>query len=313
MNVLITGANGFIGSYLARFLLEKGNNILACARQFHESTRQLLTGAEFIEMDVLNTEQLNSIVVNADIIIHTSTANDIISKNTLSGIELSAIGTKNLLGFAVKNNIPRCIVFSTLQVYGTELTGVIDEKSPLNFQNDYAINHLYAEMYAEMYTRLKKVQCVSVRPSNVYGRIRTKAFNRWSLVPGCFCKEAIDTGTITIKSSGKQMRNFVNLQNLSMAIECIMQHFPDSYENYNLASSEANTMADVAAKVKKVYEENYSGGITINITGTEPSASNHFVISLDKLKEIGFTENKNFTLETEIAELFNYLQTNRHV
>ena len=309
MKVLITGANGFIGSYLAQFFLRKGYSVVATARQFHTSTKELLGNAELIELDVLNLEQLNTISIQADVIIHTATANDIVSKNTLAGIELSATGTKNILDFAIKNEIPKCMVFSTLQVYGTELQGNIDEQSPLYFQNDYGLNHLYAEMYAEMYSRFKKVQCVSVRPSNVYGRLLTKSFNRWSLVPGGFCKEALESGTITIKSSGKQMRNFVNLENLSRAVECILQHFPDRYECYNLASSAANTMAEVAEKVKEVFKEKYQKEINIHITGNEPAETNNFSISLEKLKQIGFTEDKNFTLESEIAELFNYLQT----
>ena len=252
MKVLVTGANGFIGSYLSHFLLKRGYIVTAAARQFHESTKVLLAKAELISLDVLNTEQLNKLSINADIIIHTATANDIISKKTMDGIELSAAGTKNILDFAVKNNIANCIVFSTLQVYGTELLGAIDENSQLHFQNDYGLNHLYAEMIAEMYTRLKKVQCVSVRPANVYGRILTGSFNRWNLVPGCFCKEAMEKGTITIRSSGKQMRNFINLENLSRAVDCIVQHFPNRYECYNLASSQAYTMAEVAIKVKRV-------------------------------------------------------------
>ena len=309
MRILITGANGFIGSYLADFFLKKGHEVIATSRQFHPSTLALLSKATIFNLDVLDTEQLNGLSVNADLVIHAATANDIVSKNALKGIELSAIGTKNILDLAVRNKISRCIVFSTLQVYGIELTGKIDENSPLHYQNDYGMNHLFGEMYAESYSRQGKVNCVSVRPSNVYGRIISDSFNRWSLVPGCFCKEIHESGTITIKSSGKQMRNFVNLENLSRAVSSIAEHFPASYECYNLASSQANTMAEVAEKVKAVYEKLYNKKVQLNITGTEPLATNFFDISLDKLKKMGFTEDDNYTLESEIDQLFNYLKS----
>lgn len=309
MKVLITGANGFIGSYLSYYLATHGYHVVASARSFHQSTQELLNNAELIPLDVLDTEQLKNTFINADCIIHTATANDIISRDTLSGIELSVTGTKNILDFAIKNNIPKCIVFSTLQVYGTELIGDIDETSPLHFQNDYALNHLYAELMAEMYTRQQKVKCVSVRPSNVYGRLLTKAFNRWSLVPGGFCKEAIESGSITIKSSGKQMRNFVNLENLSRAIECILQNFPMKFESYNLASSHGFTMKEMAEIVKKVGDQELNKKISINILGNEPIATNYFNISLDKLKSIGFVEDYNYTVETEIKEIIKFLNT----
>jgi nucleoside-diphosphate-sugar epimerase len=311
MRVLITGANGFIGSYLANYFLQKGYEVIATSRQFHSSTRTLLKNARLFDLDVLNTGQLQNLSLQADMIVHTATANDIISRDGIKGIELSAIGTKNILEFGAKNGIQKCIVFSTLQVYGTELTGEVSESSPLHFQNDYGINHLFAEMYAEMYSRQGKVQCVSVRPSNVYGRILSDAFNRWSLVPGCFCKEAVDSGTITIRSSGKQMRNFVNLENLSRAIECIMQQFPDQYESYNLASSQGFTMLKVAEITKQVFEKEFQKSLEIQITGAEPVNTNFFNLNIDKLKAVGFTEDEKFTLESEITEIFSYLKSKK--
>lgn len=307
MKILITGANGYIGSYLAAYFLEKGADVIASSRQFHPSTKTLLSKAELLELDVLDKAALNRLSVEADVLIHTATANDIISKDTLKGIELSAVGTKNILDFAIQHRIPNVMVFSTLQVYGTELSGRITENSPLHYQNDYGLNHLFGEMYAEMYARQGKLKTVAVRPSNVYGRVLTGAFNRWNLVPGCFCKEAVESGTITIKSSGLQMRNFVNLQNLSRAVDCILQHFPDSYECYNLASSQANTMVEAAEKVKAVYESMFKKTVQLIITGTEPKATNHFEVSLKKLEQIGFTEDENYTMESEIKHVFNYL------
>ena len=308
MKILITGANGFIGSYLANYFLRNHYEVTATSRRFHESIKRLLSNARLVEADVLIPEQLNSFSSDSDILIHTATANDIISKDSLKGVELSAIGTKNILDFAAKNKIGRCIIFSTLQVYGIELHGEINENSPLNYQNDYGLNHLFAEMYAEMYSRQNKIQCVSVRPANIYGRILTDTFNRWSLVPGCFCKEAYESGTITIKSSGRQMRNFINLENLSRSVECIAKQFPDNYECFNLASSQVYSMLQVAEKVKRIYESKFGQLVHLNIAGTEPKDANHFSVRLEKLKSIGFTENDHYTLETEIGQIFNYLK-----
>lgn len=309
MKILITGANGFIGSYLAHFFLQKGYEVIAASRQFHPSTQNLLKNARLIDLDVLDTGQLQNTATQADVIIHTATANDIISKNAIKGMELSAIGTKNILDLAVRNNIPKCIVFSTLQVYGTELSGEISETSPLHYGNDYGINHLMAEMYAEMYSRQGKVKCVSVRPSNVYGPVLTDAFNRWSLVPGCFCKEAIEAGTITIKSSGKQTRNFVHLENLSRAVEGIIKRFPDSYECYNLASSQCLMMTEVAGITKQVYEKEFNRPLQVKIEGTEPAEPNHFSIRLNKLQSIGFREDENSSLQAAITDIFKYLKS----
>lgn len=312
MKILITGANGFIGSYLVNYFLQEGHDVIAAFRQFHPAMASLLNNAQVIEMDVLNDRQLQNLTVPADVIIHTATANDIISRNSIKGIELSAIGTKNILDFAVKNTIPKCIVFSTLQVYGTELAGEISESTSLNFQNDYAINHLIAEMYAEQYHRQNKVKCAVVRPSNVYGNILTASFNRWSLIPGCFCKEAMESSSITIKSSGLQMRNFVNLQNLAIAINCILKDNMDNFESYNIGSSESKTMLAVAEIVKEIFSQLYNTALQINVEGTEPKETNRFNVAFKKLEKIGFVEDKNYNLNTGIKQIFNYLQNKQH-
>ncbi len=309
MKILITGANGFIGTYLAKYF-SGPHEVIASSRSFHPATRELLSTAALIEADVLDTKTLGSLNVEANVLIHVATANDILSKDPAKGVELSAIGTRNMLDFAVRNRIPQCIVFSTFQVYGSELTGLIDENAPLLFQNDYGLNHVYAEMYSSLYSRQGKVQAVAVRPSNVYGPIISGSFNRWSLVPGCFCKEAHESATITIRSSGKQMRNFVHLENLSRGVDAIISHFPRQYECYNLASSQTLSMISVAKTVKQAFEEMYGKKLELKVTGSEPAAGNEFSVSLEKLKDLGFAEAKDFNLDSAIRQIFNYLKSN---
>lgn len=308
MTVLITGANGFIGSHIANHFLLAGHTVVATSRQFHDSTRTLLKDAELIDLDVLNTDQLQNLSVQADVLIHVATANDVISKSSIKGIELSAIGTKNMLDFAVKNHIPRCIVFSTLQVYGTELTGDIDESSPAHFQNDYGLNHLFAEMYAEQYHRQGKVKCAVIRPGNVYGDILTDSFNRWNLIPGCFCKEAMENGTITIKSSGLQMRNFVQVKNLALAVNAICMDNMDNFEVYNGGSTVHKTMVEVATLVKEAFEKELNKSVEVNVEGSTPEETNFFNLSISKLQQIGFIENEENNLNTGIQSIISYLQ-----
>ncbi len=308
MTVLITGANGFIGSHIVNHFLLAGHTVVATSRHFHDSTSTLFKDAELIALDVLNTDQLQNLSVQADVLIHVATANDVISKSSIKGIELSAIGTKNMLDFAVKNHIPKCIVFSTLQVYGTELTGDIDELSPAHFQNDYGLNHLFAEMYAEQYHRQGKVKCAVIRPSNVYGDILTGSFNRWNLIPGCFCKEAMENGIITIKSSGLQMRNFVHVKNLALAVNAICNDNMDNFEVYNGGSTLHKTMAQVATLVKVAFEKEMNKSVEVNVEGSTPEETNFFNLSIDKLHQIGFVENSDYNLNTGIQAIINYLQ-----
>jgi UDP-glucose 4-epimerase len=113
MKFLVTGANGFIGSYLCRFLLRNGHEVIALSRTFIPEIREKLAGATFIEQDILNekTPELN---IQADCIIHLAASNDIVSKSLSKGTELSVAGTVNMLKLAVNSKIPQFIFYSTL-------------------------------------------------------------------------------------------------------------------------------------------------------------------------------------------------------
>jgi nucleoside-diphosphate-sugar epimerase len=306
MRILVTGASGFIGSYTCRNLLAKGHEVIGAMRTLNEETISLLNGASFIQLDVLNTAHLQQEVA-ADAIVHTATSNDILSRDTIKGIELSGIGTRNMLDFAVKNGIGKFICFSTFQVYGTELSGQIDENSPADFVNDYGLNHLLAEHYVQMYARNRKITGMVVRPSNVYGEILSGYINRWTLVPACFCLEAFEKQTITILSSGKQNRNFVSLDSVSNAVGCILENYPGNYEIFNVAGNETYDMVTVAGKVKKIYEARFGKTAEVIIKGTMPVEGNVFTVSSGKLGSTGYRQNAGINLETEIEKVFTLL------
>lgn len=306
MTVLVTGASGFIGSSLCNFLSDVGTEVIASCRNKKKLEQSDIRYARLVELDVLSDLQTD---VRADAIVHVATANDIVSRKTNDGISLSATGTKNLLDYAVRNQIPNFIFFSTFQVYGTELEGTITESSPTLALNDYGLNHLFGEMYVEMYARQGRINGVSVRPSNVHGPFLLPSIDRWTLVPGCFCKEAIEKQTITIRSSGKQIRNFIHLENLSAAVHCILNNFKPGYDIVNAGSTENMSMLDVAKLVKAVYES--LGGKTVNliVEGDQPTTANIFDVSLEKLKnEYGFTENKKANLARTIEPQFLFLE-----
>ena len=161
------------------------------------------------------------------------------------GIELSAVGTSNLLDLAVDNNVKNFIFFSTLQVYGGELKGQYDESKPTLPENDYAINHIFGEKYVKMYSEMHNLSSIILRPSNVFGEFVCNDINRWSLVPGCLIKEAFNTGEINLLSSGNQNRNFISLNQVCYATEKISNGFKYPFDVINLVSDHYFTIRDV--------------------------------------------------------------------
>ncbi|AHV98681.1 NAD-dependent epimerase/dehydratase family protein [Paenibacillus sabinae] len=290
MRYIVTGAGGFIGSSLCDQLRREGHEVVRIFRSLPEQTGNSGKAYEDIAADVL-TDGFAGLRLGGDAVIHLAAANDIVSRDGREGLKLSLIGTKNVLDFAVNNGIPQMIFFSTIQVLGSELQGMITEESAVLPENDYAANHAVAELYTEMYARKGLLRAVSIRPTNVYGHFSSPTINRWSLVPACFCREAFFNKTITIRSSGRQRRNFVNVESVAKATSAVLANFPSSYDTLNIGSPFHLTILEAAKCVKQIHDEMYPDSVQLLVQGEEPRQENQFEIALRKLEDrYGFKE-----------------------
>jgi UDP-glucose 4-epimerase len=302
MKFIITGANGFVGSYLSNYLLKNGHEVIGISRKIFPKIREKLTGAQLFELDILSSE-FEKLNISADVVIHLAASNDILSKNLSKGIELSTVGTVNALNFAINNKIPKFIFYSTLQVFGTELSGKYDNESKIKPENDYAMNHVFGEQYAEMYSRKFGINVAVVRPSNIYGRFLTTEIDRWTLVPGCFIKEALESDTITLLSSGRQFRNFISLEELSYSTEKIAMNMQKSYENISLSSHQYYTILEIAELTHRILKEKFGKQVDLIVKSDKPLFSNPFELDRSNLGNFEININRKFeaTLENEIS------------
>ncbi|NGM83666.1 NAD(P)-dependent oxidoreductase [Paenibacillus sp. 7124] len=309
MRYIVTGAGGFIGSSLCDQLRREGHEVVRIFRSPPASAANSVGAYEDIAADVL-TDGFTGLRLGGDAVIHLAAANDIVSRDGREGLKLSLIGTKNVLDFAVNNGIPQMIFFSTIQVLGSELQGMITEESAVLPENDYAANHAVAELYTEMYARKGLLRAVSIRPTNVYGHFSSPTINRWSLVPACFCREAFFNKTITIRSSGRQRRNFVNVESVAKATSAVLANFPSSYDTLNIGSPFHMTILEAAKCVKQIHDEMYPDPVQLLILGDEPQQENRFEISLRKLEDrYGFKEHLGAgDFRKEIGLIFRSLE-----
>lgn len=305
--IIVIGANGFIGSYICEYLVEKGYEVFAISRKFYPNLRNKIKKCNFIEMNIL-TESFISLKIDADAIIDVAAPNDVFTKTkTKEAMDLAVFGTKNIMEFALKNNIKNIIFFSTLQVYGSELKGSIDENSELNPENDYALNHIFSEEYVKMYSKKHGLNSVILRPSNIYGRFTHLDIDRWSLVPACFCKEVYNEKKITILSSGNQKRNFISLECISEYCQGILENFPRGINVLNLASSEYLKIIEVAQIVKDVYEKMYKKEVVIQKKSELPIEANDFFVKITDLDKYKINSGVSYNIYTEIEEIFKKL------
>jgi UDP-glucose 4-epimerase len=274
--VLVTGASGYIGSHAAVYLRDRGHEVIATARRVTPALASALPGCRLETLDVMAIPE--TIHGEWDCILHAATANDIVSRDFTAGVGLSALGTRNVLELAKRSGTPHVVFFSTLQVYGAELTGVISESSSPDPVNDYGLNHVYGELACRLESRRSNLRTTVMRPANVYGCPVSRTVDRWSLVPTCFVREALAEGTITIRSSGRQRRDFVSLRQVSEACARVIEAEGWGYAVRNIATGRTHSIVEAAHWTASAFESSGLPRPEVKVLGEEPCQGNSFEV-----------------------------------
>ena len=302
MKVIISGGYGYIGTNLVKHFLTHGITPTILAR----SERDYFKECAYIKVDI--TEDLTHIPsVEANVFIHLAAANDVDSKNTLSAIKGTTLGTKHALEYCIKNKIAHFIYFSTFQIYGAVDKDFTNETIP-EPNNDYGITHLFAEEYVKMFARNHGLTYTILRPTNIFGSPLNKQINRWSLVPGCFCKEALEKGTITLLSSGKQVRDFLNLNDISrFTVDLCSSKEQHQNQEIILHSGNQYSILEIAQLTKAIYEAKFKKSCQLKVLSSQPEESNYFSIEDKNLKQMNFSFQNKDSIREEIEKTFEVL------
>jgi NAD dependent epimerase/dehydratase len=177
MKILVTGADGFIGSHLTEALLKEGYQVRALAQynSFNywgwlediESTDKL----EVVTGDVRDPNYCREICKDIDVVYHLAALIAIPYSYVApdSYVDTNVKGTLNICQAARDCGVNRILVTSTSEVYGTARYVPIDEKHPLQPQSPYSASKIGADAIAMSFFNAFKLPITIVRPFNTYG------------------------------------------------------------------------------------------------------------------------------------------------
>ena len=175
--VLVTGADGFIGSHLTEMLFNKGYYVKALSQYNSFNNWGWLESIsckkeiEILNGDIRDPHFCKSISNDVDIIFHLAALIAIpfsyISPN--SYVETNIMGTLNICQAAKENRVSRLIHTSTSEVYGTAKYVPIDENHPLQPQSPYSATKIAADAMAMSFYNSFNLPVTIVRPFNTYG------------------------------------------------------------------------------------------------------------------------------------------------
>lgn len=177
--LLVTGADGFIGSHLVEGLLNKGYQVRAFV--FYNSfnswgwldtfPKEKLDNIDVITGDIRDPNGVRKAMQGIDMVFHLAAlvAIPFSYHSTDSYIDTNIKGTLNVLQAVRDAGCKRVLVTSTSEVYGTAQYVPIDERHPFQGQSPYSATKIGADRIAESFYRSYNTPVTIVRPFNTYG------------------------------------------------------------------------------------------------------------------------------------------------
>lgn len=177
--ILVTGADGFIGSHLVEELLNSGYDVKAFVNYNSFNTwgwldnlpNEVLKNIEIFSGDIRDPNGVKVAMKNCNVVYHLAAliAIPFSYHSPDSYVDTNVKGTLNILQAARELNIERLLVTSTSEVYGTAKFVPIDENHPRQAQSPYSASKIGADSLAESFYRSFDLPITIVRPFNTYG------------------------------------------------------------------------------------------------------------------------------------------------
>ncbi|MGK0466569.1 NAD-dependent 4,6-dehydratase LegB [Clostridium sp.] len=177
--VLITGAEGFIGSHLTERLVELGADVTALSQYnsfnnwgwIDTFDKKTLDSIKVVTGDIREYDGMKRIVKGQEVVFHLAALIAIPYSylSPMAYVRTNVEGTTNVLEACREYGVEKIVHTSTSETYGTALYVPIDEKHPMQGQSPYSASKIGADKMAESYQKSFNMPIATIRPFNTYG------------------------------------------------------------------------------------------------------------------------------------------------
>jgi nucleoside-diphosphate-sugar epimerase len=233
--VLVTGANGFIGTALVKNLEQRGFNVI----------KYVSSMGSIVDFDFINEYYY----IKIDHIFHLASKTFIPDSwsNPMSFYKVAVIGTENILELCRKQNIS--MTFVSAYLYGEPKQLPISESDYPRPNNPYAHSKYLAEDLCKFYSNFYNVKVVIARPFNIYGKGQNEEF----LIPSII-RQALNTKVIKVRDLHPK-RDYIYLDDL---IDGLIKTLNTSnhLSVYNFGFGSSISVENIINTVQKIIKSN---------------------------------------------------------
>ncbi len=258
--IIITGGLGFIGSNLARRLVDLGAIVTLIDSLNPEYGGNLFNVTEIKDRlhinisDVRDASSMSCLVQCKDYIFNLAgqTSHLDSMRDPFTDLQINCVAQLSILEACRKNNPNVKIIYAgTRQIYGKPMYLPVDEKHLLQPTDVNGINKMAGEWYHILYNNIYGIKAVSLRLTNTYGpRMRVKDDRQTFL--GIWIKRLIEREPLQVYGDGRQLRDFNYIDDVVDALISAALEEKANGRIYNLGSSEVINLKDLAELMIKM-------------------------------------------------------------
>ncbi len=218
---LVTGGAGFVGSYLVRFLLDKGESVRVLdnfSTGKRENLEEVTTKIGLVEGDLNDRQAVSQAVGGVDFVFHEAAIPSVPRsvEKPMESHEANASGSLVLLQEAREAGVRRLVYASSSSVYGANPELPKLETMRTEPLSPYAVAKLAAEHYCLVFHNLYGLETVALRYFNVFGP-RQDPNSPYSGVVSRFIDAIVSNTPPVIHGDGEQTRDFTYVDNVAQA------------------------------------------------------------------------------------------------
>lgn len=293
---LITGAAGFIGRNLTKYLNTKGWDVLPVDNLSVEPVGKIPDNLWLIDLLDLSVNDLSNLDLVVHFAAHKSVPNSFLSREEIAR---NVLQDRHILEIATSAAVPKVFVASSCEVYGrSEYLKPSAENDAYNPMSPYAVSKVSLELLANVYQHLSTdTSIVALRFFNIYGSDEGDD----AVVPR-FIRDILETGRLTIEGDGHQRRDFSYIDNV-VRIIYELSNKNDLPKIINIGSGQSCSINELASIVLE-----YTGHGAINYQPGRRNEIHEFCADIGALKKILDTDVSSADLKAGIYKCIRLIQ-----
>ncbi len=306
--ILITGASGFVGSHLVNYLLEKTDDELFGTYFFDKNLEK--SRVTFLKADLRNEDEAFALIerVKPDAIYHlaafASAAKSFKSPNETVVNNISS--QINILEAVRKSNLSKCriLIISSADIYGyvSQENLPIDEETPLNPANPYAVSKLTQDFLGKQYFLSYGFQIIRARPFNHIGPGQSPNFVVASFAQKIVEIEKGKRDPVLPIGNVEAKRDFTDVRDVVRAYALLVEK-GIAGEVYNVGTGVSYKVSDILDKLLSLTKTKIK--VEVDKSFIRPSDVPELVCDPTKLKKLTGWEPK-IPLEKTLKDTLDY-------